>query len=1324
LSTSTGEKDLVQYYRDPDGVGLPANYVVVGPSLEPSGANAFGRPDPSRDTITISYTFLRAQETKHEPSGIAAEKADEPALGDTVVTNNFYGDNLRVHRHEVNFQDGNLIAGGEGYESRISHDQQEYVFVFSDSEGRPIGKKITRFQVMYYDLACINVEIFYRWIAECTSYALYPDRLLYVGSAGGQLATGRVGATDDASSPNLSLGFRISNLLGPRSCTNTPNCGDHEYIKFGPLRREIEKIVRIEGTEDEPGYIKAIFPSAGQADEGTTVSVERPGSQFLRRYGPLWYPYGACERPRYGFNTYGPLRTDSTELINSSAGTPGISGEGTVVGGLAVAAAQSGSFGALPPLNCEAHRGPDQVIPKILDIHPSLRPCTSAYTYGNVVLKGQGNAANEFSGYARKRGLIDTLIYEDLNWQPPPFGNFGRPQLVHEVSDERGDYVKGGGGQVGRRWMPMFPTRPNMGATLGLFGETMEPQAYRLLCVSTPLGSVGESIAEGSSSGGLTTLGTPRYRQKALIVNKTAASINFPFSPYFPMFLPDANIGTDPEDGRPPTVEGSQIGPISTMWGWREQEKSIQRGVTGGNILKGVTFAVPDYFIDNRRLEVRMRSDEGSHIVSWIPPRYFIDGTLRQNAAIKLGDGPPREIVIDFVNRRFQVAVQPGTLYDTALTLGEGAFPCTEGVFTDNPNLAAVCSCNTNVADPALESTGTLPAKFLHLDDLAPEGEGFVGLYESDTYQVPFAVDIPRERNTFPCCACVYYIRGIFFKLNGDHLPAQTNINPVFSTSVPAIYSWSRVPHGIETDVGVDGVWNSYEQRADELVSLTAGDVFTNNILGNQGRLDPLNDGGAIFPASRLATALSQGEDSDGIEVSGALGPGDPKLKGGTPVNDDWESQGENEQIVLTLLFETYVRITNVVVTFYAGVGFEAPKYQLKVVTPQNRVQDLITTNTGRQVGEAVETALGGNIPNREDLEDDDVNDGRAKFVSRLVPSYTTLPFWESYGMEWQLVFPQRGAAYSMGIASVSVTLDALTYGSENTEVIGVRERKYYRSTGNVPGGLNPERYLGEMDQATVYWRTTERGSFKGHNRHRTYAFGDQIEDNQGRIESSDVYFMESLQGVEYDKARDLLPTPYQYSFRSFTPLDEQEWLSLLGEAGTDWTLSMTNLISPVDEITQVENDRLLYGAIPERVPWNAPGHVWVHTFEESYLRCCLGCSHSMVVNYEFLHLHDNLALVETANFWTELPSGFTRLIRSTMMSADATFQGGAGGVGSVALLGVEDFVDAQGNPIPAETLEEAGFLRDPTTGAIYIDSGTPGAGVGGPIGPEPDCGA
>jgi hypothetical protein len=414
-----------------------------------------------------------------------------------------------------------------------------------------------------------------------------------------------------------------------------------------------------------------------------------------------------------------------------------------------------------------------------------------------------------------------------------------------------------------------------------------------------------------------------------------------------------------------------------------------------------------------------------------------------------------------------------------------------------------------------------------------------------------------------------------------------------------------------------------------------------------------------------------------------------------------------------------------VVITFYAGFGFEAPRYKLIMIPPQQRVNDYITRDIGFLVAEASSSAFEGNIPGIENLDSDDVSAGTAKFISRVNPNYDNTPFWDAYGMEWQLVFPGRGNAQSMGIAAIEMTVSALTDGSANGEVIGIRERKYYKSIGSPTDSNNPERFLSELDSATAYWRSTDTGSFKGDNRHRAYAWGQQIKDDQLNISNSDIKQLEALQEKEYDTARELLESPYEYNFNGFTPLDEAKWVSFLNEPELIWTSVASMSLSPVGEITNAGSEELIFGVIPNRTNFNAPGHAWVHNFEETYTPCCFDCVHSMIVNYDFLHLHDNLSLVETAGFWTELPSGFTRLIRSTLMLPDPTFQGGetnTAGTNAV-LIDESAFTDSQGNAISVDVLNAAGFTQDPTTGQYYVDGSEPNAAVGGPAGPDPNCG-
>jgi len=74
-------------------------------------------------------------------------------------------------------------------------------------------------------------------------------------------------------------------------------------------------------------------------------------------------------------------------------------------------------------------------------------------------------------------------------------------------------------------------------------------------------------------------------------------------------------------------------------------------------------------------------------------------------------------------------------------------------------------------------------------------------------------------------------------------------------------------------------------------------------------------------------------------------------------------------------------------------------------------------------------------------------------------------------------------------------------------------------------------------------------------------------------------------------------------------------------------------------------------------------------------------------------------------------------------MLPDPTFQGAEGGVGNVVLLSEADFQDQNGNPIPTDVLNAAGFTQDPDTNQYYVDGSEPNAAVGGPAGPAPNCG-
>ena len=126
---------------------------------------------------------------------------------------------------------------------------------------------------------------------------------------------------------------------------------------------------------------------------------------------------------------------------------------------------------------------------------------------------------------------------------------------------------------------------------------------------------------------------------------------------------------------------------------------------------------------------------------------------------------------------------------------------------------------------------------------------------------------------------------------------------------------------------------------------------------------------------------------------------------------------------------------------------------------------------------------------------------------------------------------------------------------------------------------------------------------------------------------------------------------------------------------------------------------------MPSRTTWSAPGHAWKHIFEEDYTACCEGCGQSQVIGYNFAHLHDNLAEVETAGFWSDFSNGpsFGGLAASAPSATNNP---------DVKFLETSSFLDSSGNPIPVDVLNASGFRRDIETGQLVLVApfDTPGA--------------
>jgi hypothetical protein len=1258
LNIDGSDKNLILLYRNVDGLGLPANYAIYGPA--PGAANLFGRPDPDRDTLNIQYTYLRAQ--THQKAG---SPSTSPEGSGEVVNNNFYGDRLRSHNQQITITDAGIVSGSASdRSSTIGFDQQDFVTVHADSEGRPLGKKNVRFMVAYYNLACVSIEIFYAWRSDCVTYGLFPDLFLATGGSNGQVTVAPKASINPS---DLTLGSRVKNLLGPSHCSRIPSCGDHEVLRLGPVRKEFEVIV----STGQEGQQKAFFPSAGQAIGGPIVLAEPPGTQYQLKRGTLWYPYNVCERPRYKVSMDGPGGESSTELINQTTSNAGVSsgqfGSGTFEPG-------PGSQGDLAAQVDETHHVYDEVTPKILDIHATLKACLSGYTYGNTVSLGGGT----FTGYARARGEIDQFWYESANWAPPPFGNFGRPVLMCEITTKIGDYqVKFE--QIGFRFMPMFPQREDMGATSGIFGEELEPVGLRLLCGSSPAGGISETAPQPGATG---------YTHQALITNRGGGGIEYPYAPYYPTFLPDSLLGKEPNAQGISQGSAAPRGTITTGWAWRYADQPVKRAQNNTKPIIGMKFILPGYALDNRRMEQRLRPPQTNYQVKYTAPTFDTQtGATIRNATIQLGNGPEREILIDFVGRKFGLPLMPDTVYDTSKLLGEAPFECSPGPST-NLQLANNCSCAGTVET---ESPQTLPAVFLHGDSLAPGA--YAVLYSTSTMGPAFPTDIGRATIQDPCCMCNYYLEQIYFTLDSSVLPITPGINPVGVSSVLVNYTWSRVPHGTERRTGQDDLFSSYENRAQNYV--TSQGVLRQAVPASQRSVVKTNVT-AYFP-STVEAGL---ED---IVVHSFNDDSDPKLLGGKPALNN-TSQGEDEQITLDMTMSAYTSITSIRIWFIAGKDMQVPEVFLTGIPPQFRTGDFVTTRTGAVLATSNSTAIGTSVPNPDNIySSEDIQNGEVLFEVLLTPAYGNRPFWDRFYQEFHLIFKQRDTAHSMGIHAIEITADVLV-GSV-VETIYIPERRYYRSTMTPAGGTNPEENLTGMDSATAYWRTTSEFPESGGNRYRAYSWGRKANQESGvgqgggqPIIQQPIGDLEALQQEEYDKARSLFQSPYTYTYTGFYPLDEQRWINFLGGSMSSWSTTVSTKVSDIDKISteSAGEDRPLYGSVPSRTTWAAPGHAWTHRFEEEYNACCEGCGQTQLIGYNFAHLHDGLAEVEQAGFWADLSKG-------------PSFAGIAAATPSILAqpdvvhLTKGDLLDQDGNPIPSAVLDASGIRKDGDTGALLF---------------------
>jgi hypothetical protein len=580
---------------------------------------------------------------------------------------------------------------------------------------------------------------------------------------------------------------------------------------------------------------------------------------------------------------------------------------------------------------------------------------------------------------------------------------------------------------------------------------------------------------------------------------------------------------------------------------------------------------------------------------------------------------------------------------------------------------------------------------------------------------------------------CNYFLEHIYFSLDSGILPVDTSFDPALGTTLTMQYTWSRVPHGLGGGAGQDA-FSATENLAQNY--LEKAGVLLERPSTSLSRL-PKQNVNAYFPSTVEAT-VPVDNVVPLIRVQNFNSNTDPKLLGGKPAVGGL-SKGEDEQITLDWTFNAFTKVKSVTLTFLAGKGMQVPEILLLGIPEQNRTGNFVTTRSGAILGTSNSVATGTVVPDLTNrFTSAAIQAGEALFSVSIIPGYANSPFWDQFYREFHLVFLARDPTLSMGLHSVELRVDSLT--ATIVETVRIPERRYAVSTFTPPGGKNPEENLTGMDSCSAYWRQTTTAALSGANRHRAYSWGPSAgrESNSGQgggqpTINLPIEELEKLQIEEYDKARALMDRPYTYSFSSFYPLGEQKWIDFLGGAAGSWTTTVSVDVSDLTSISTSigggqdeegnslpDEDSSLYGTVPNRSKFQAPGHCFRHVltpgtggastagtagdssvlgalnrFAENYFPCCDGCADAQTVSYNFAHLHDGLAEVETAGFWSDFSSGpsfgsIGAAIPASINNPDVT------------LLTTSNFLDGNGNPISTAVLNASGFRRD-TDGNLRI---------------------
>ena len=214
------------------------------------------------------------------------------------------------------------------------------------------------------------------------------------------------------------------------------------------------------------------------------------------------------------------------------------------------------------------------------------------------------NDSQHFVGFAKKKAKVDKWYYLFMKWALPPFGNYGRGLIERYITRDFASFIdmSGPDPHTSYEYMPMVFDKEDLFADLNPFANPdeatplHEPFSHFSMLSNYTAPFIGEQVSK------------TRHRFEEIIEPIHHGNCMYPH----PLM---ESIGSMYRVIRYGFKSNSHV------WAWPEWWKPIERNKSSSlGAFKFLDVARPEYYFDYNKVEHRLITDEGKHMLIFEPP--------------------------------------------------------------------------------------------------------------------------------------------------------------------------------------------------------------------------------------------------------------------------------------------------------------------------------------------------------------------------------------------------------------------------------------------------------------------------------------------------------------------------------------------------------------------------------------------------------------------------------------------------------------------------------------------------------------------------------